>query len=150
MTTVTEVAGMLAVKGADGPWLAKFALDQVANMKRLGHGLETKMALKAEPPYFAMFVLEPYRTDPDIAQTPTLFKYCGKMLDTLISIAHDGEVHFGNDMVSELLTHGYKVGVFSNLEKRGLPEGIPQQFVCFYNDEARVNFCLTMQQQGLE
>lgn len=150
MTTVTEVAGMLAVKGADGPWIAQFALGKVAEMKRLGYELESKMALQAEPPYFAMFFIGPFDDEPDIQQTPKLLEYTGKMLDQLISVAHGSEVLFGADIVTEFLTHGYRAAVFSPTETRPLPEGVPQPFVCFYNDEVRVNMCLTMKQQGLE
>lgn len=150
MTTVTEVAGMLAVKGADGSWIARFAMEKAAAMKELGHGLEIKMALKAEPPYFGMFFLEALSVDPAIPQTPALLKRAGELLDEFITIAHGAEVAFGADIVSELLTDGYRVGVWSHKDGRALPDGIPQQFVCFYNNEVRMNFCLTMQQQGLE
>lgn len=150
MTTVTEVAGMLAVKGADGPWIARFAMEQVAKMKQLGHGLEIKMALKAEPPYFAMFFLAPLPDHPGPPQTPDYFKRAGEVLDTFFAVAHGDEVNFGADIVAELLTQGYNVGVWNHKNGRALPEGIPQQFVSFFNDKARMNFCLTMQQSGLE
>lgn len=150
MTTVTEVAGMLAVEGADGPWIAQFAIEQAAKMERLGHGLEIKMALKAEPPYFAMFFLEPLPEHQGPPQTPAHFKRAGEALDALFAVAHGNEVAFGADIVAELLTRGYTVGVWYHKEGRALPEGIPQQFVCFFNDKVRMNFCLTMKQSGLE
>lgn len=150
MTEVTNVAGMLAIKGADGPWIAGFALEKVEEMKRIGHGLEIKMALGAEPPYVGMFILEALPEKPNIKQTPALFKRAGELLDQFISLPRSEEVDFGPDIVSEFMTQGFSVGVWAHREGRDLPEGIPQEFVCFYNDEARVNFCLTMQQQGLE
>lgn len=150
MTTVTEVAGMLAVESVDGPWIAQFAVEKAASVKELGHGLEIRMALKAEPPYFAMFFLEAFSEDPGVPQTPELMKRAGELLDEFITIAHGNKVIFGADIVSELLTQGYRVGVWSHKDGRPLPEGIPQQFVCFYGESARMNFCLTMLQQGLE